>query len=69
MVQQAYMHLHDLDCLQECDLARLLGVVNQVQPNQMMSEGQSLRGILIAVANRVIDGIGWYQARREWQGF
>ena len=57
-VEQAYTHLHDLDWLQECDLARSPAVVEQVQPNQMMPEAQALRGSLITAANQVIERIG-----------
>ena len=57
-VEQAYTQLHDLDWLQECDLARLPAVVDQVQPNQMMPEAQALRSLLIAASNQVIEGIG-----------
>ena len=57
-VEQAYTHLHDLDWLQDCDLARLPEVQEKAQPNQMMPEAQALRGLLISAAHRVIEGMG-----------
>ena len=57
-VQQAYTHLHDLDWLQECDLARSPEVLEKVQPEQMMPEAQALRGLLIAAAHQVVEEIG-----------
>ena len=57
-VQQAYTHLHDLDWLQECELARSPEVFEKVKPEQMMPEAQALRGLLIAAARQVIDEMG-----------
>ena len=53
-VEQALVHLHDLDWLQECDLARLPEVLEQAQPHQTMPEAQALRDLLIAAARQVV---------------
>ena len=57
-VEQAYTHVHDLDWLQECALARSPEVLERMQPSQMMPEAQALRGLLIASARQVIDEMG-----------
>jgi DNA-directed RNA polymerase specialized sigma24 family protein len=57
-VDQAYVHLHDLDWLQECDLARLPEVQQSIQRHQTMPEAQALRGLLIAAARQVIGDMG-----------
>ena len=56
-VGQAYVHLHDLDWLQECDLARLPEVQEIVEPNRMMPEAQALRSLLIVAADQVIEDL------------
>lgn len=56
-VELAYVHLHDLDWLQECPLAGLPGVQEQVQPQQFMPNAQALRGLLIQAAQQVIQDI------------
>ena len=58
LVQQAYTHIHDLDWLQECDLARSPEVLEKVQPEQMMPEAQALRGLLISAALQVVVDMG-----------
>ena len=57
-VEQAYRHLHDLDWLQECELALSPEVLEKVQPNQMMPEVQALRSLLLAAARQVIEDMG-----------
>ena len=54
-VGEAYgRHLHDLDWLQECALARLPEVQQRVQPGQAMAQGQALRGLLVEAISQVI---------------
>jgi hypothetical protein len=53
-VGEAYLHLHDWDWLQECELARLPEVQQLVNPRQVMAEAQALRNLLIEAARRVM---------------
>ena len=68
-VEQAYTHLHDLDWLQECDLARLPEVREKVQPNRMMPEAQALRSLLIAAASQVIEDVNQIPGKEGVAGF
>ncbi|MFQ6029791.1 MAG: hypothetical protein ACE5Q6_20130, partial [Dehalococcoidia bacterium] len=51
-VERAYINLHDLDWLQECELVKLPEVQERIEPRHTMPEAQALRGLLIAAAKQ-----------------
>ena len=53
-VEQAYVHLHDLDWLQDSDLAQLPEVQERLNPMQVMPEAQALRELLMQAATQVV---------------
>jgi hypothetical protein len=53
-VEEAYLHFHDWDWLQECDLAKLPQVQQRVNPRQIMPEAQALRGLLLRLPARLL---------------
>ena len=57
-VEEAYSHLHDLDWLQECQLANLPEVRDRIDPGRTIPEAQALRGLMLEAARQVIDDMG-----------
>ncbi|MFQ6027443.1 MAG: hypothetical protein ACE5Q6_08125, partial [Dehalococcoidia bacterium] len=53
-VEQAYLNLHDLDWLQECELVNLPEVQERIDLRHTMPEAQALRGMLFEAAKQVI---------------
>ena len=51
---EAFLHIHDLDWLQECDLADLPEVREKANPHSTMPEGLALRGLLAKAVLQVI---------------
>jgi hypothetical protein len=56
-VEEAYVHLNDLDWLQSCGLVNLPEVQQKVRPQQIMAEGLALRGFLGQAALEVVRDI------------
>ena len=52
-VEEAYVHLNDLDWLQSCGVVNLPEVRQRVRPQQIMAEAQALRGLLAQVPSRL----------------
>ncbi len=50
-------HLHDLDWLDECSLARHQAVKKVVNPTCLMAEGQALRKLLLWAVDQTISGL------------
>ena len=57
-VEQALGHLHDLDWLQGCELAKLPEVQEKAQPHHTMPVAQALRSLLIEAAQQVALDMG-----------
>lgn len=53
-IEQAYVHLHDMDWLQESNLARLPEVTRHVNLKQAMPHAQALRALLTTAAHKVV---------------
>ena len=56
-VQEAYIRLHDLDWLQESELAKLPEVQERLNPMQVMPEAQALRELLLEAVRQIIQDI------------